>query len=186
MLVPLDGSKLAEKALPDAADLAARMSLSVHLLSVCSATDEEGAHFFREYLEMVAENVAERVTAIRKELCIHASTEPALVNDEVVVGHATEEILNYSDQRDVGLICMAIHGRSGIRHWAFGSVAAKVLRKSSVPVFLVPAAMDVDVTTDTCHCEALLVPLWTGRNWPRASFHMWKRWQSNGPARQLR
>jgi nucleotide-binding universal stress UspA family protein len=51
-------------------------------------------------------------------------------------GDAATEILDYADERDIDLIAMATHGRSGLRRWLLGSVANKVLRTTDVPVLL--------------------------------------------------
>jgi nucleotide-binding universal stress UspA family protein len=54
-----------------------------------------------------------------------------------VVGNPADEIIDYAESKHIGLIIMATHGRSGIRRWAVGSVATKVLRGSRVPVALI-------------------------------------------------
>ena len=53
------------------------------------------------------------------------------------LGKPAEEIVNYAVQNGVDLIVMATHGRSGVSRWAFGSIADKVIRSSPVPVMLV-------------------------------------------------
>jgi nucleotide-binding universal stress UspA family protein len=75
------------------------------------------------------------------------------------VGHPAEEILRYADENDIDLILMATHGRSGIRRWAMGSVADKVLRASEVPVLLVRAGIPEKSAYDEWPRGTLLVPL---------------------------
>ena len=56
----------------------------------------------------------------------------------VVWGVAADEIVDYAGKNQVDLIIMSTHGRSGVSRWAFGSVADKVMRRSPVPVLVIP------------------------------------------------
>ncbi len=59
------------------------------------------------------------------------------VDTHVRYGQDAEEILDHASQKDVDLIAMTTHGRSGIKRFLLGSVAEKILRHSAKPVFLV-------------------------------------------------
>ena len=59
------------------------------------------------------------------------------VSAEVLVGDPAQEIVEYASKQGIDLIIMATHGRKGLEHAVFGSVAENVLRTSSVPVFIV-------------------------------------------------
>ncbi len=59
------------------------------------------------------------------------------VRTQVLIGYPAEQIASYAKEINAGLILMASHGRSGVGRWAFGSVADKVFRLSSVPVLMV-------------------------------------------------
>ena len=59
-------------------------------------------------------------------------------------GREDDEILRFAEQQKANLIVMGTHGRTGIEHVLFGSVAEKVLRKSSVPVFVVPSKRNTE------------------------------------------
>ena len=61
------------------------------------------------------------------------------VRCEVLLGNPAEEITVFAEQSDAGLIAMASHGRSGPSRWAHGSVADRVFRASSIPVLMVKA-----------------------------------------------
>jgi len=135
ILVCLDGSELAELALPYAEELAGRLGSEVHLLSVGDSAEAEDYHKQEVYLEQVREATKRGAERYRG-----ASSDGAVqVKGSVVVGRAADEILDYGDKEGVGLIVMATHGRSGIRRWALGSVAEKVVRASKRPVVLVRA-----------------------------------------------
>jgi nucleotide-binding universal stress UspA family protein len=55
----------------------------------------------------------------------------------VTVGHAAEEIIKVSHDINADLIAMSTHGRSGLSHWALGSITEKVLRESEIPVLTI-------------------------------------------------
>jgi nucleotide-binding universal stress UspA family protein len=55
----------------------------------------------------------------------------------VLVGNVAEEIVHFAEEEKADLIIMASHGRSGISHWAIGSVAEKVFRATDIPLLLV-------------------------------------------------
>ena len=59
------------------------------------------------------------------------------VDAHVRYGDEAEEILDHISQKDVDLIAMTTHGRSGIKRFLLGSVAEKILRHSTKPIFLV-------------------------------------------------
>jgi nucleotide-binding universal stress UspA family protein len=133
ILVPLDGSKLAEIALPYAEQLAARLEYEIILISVRSPAEDPYHPVLESYLEKTAEILK------RKK---KANVEPIIVGSEVLVGHPAERIIDYAEQEGVDLIIMATHGRTGVRRWALGSVADKVMRASIQPVLLIRANID--------------------------------------------
>jgi len=61
------------------------------------------------------------------------------VDSVITVGDPAEEIVEYASKQDIGLIVMSTHGRSGIKRWAMGSVADKVLRATKQPIALIRA-----------------------------------------------
>jgi nucleotide-binding universal stress UspA family protein len=61
------------------------------------------------------------------------------VDSVITVGDPAEEIVEYASKQDIGLIVMSTHGRSGIKRWAMGSVADKVLRATRQPIAIIRA-----------------------------------------------
>jgi nucleotide-binding universal stress UspA family protein len=61
------------------------------------------------------------------------------IHSEILVGRAAETLANYTKKNDIDLIIIATHGRSGLTRLLRGSVAEKILRFSSIPVFMVRA-----------------------------------------------
>jgi nucleotide-binding universal stress UspA family protein len=122
ILVPLDGSDLAELALPYARELADAFNSELVLLYVSEPADEEHLHMHQLYLERLA-------VQMKKQL--------KRVSPVVTSGKTVEEIVKYTEKNDIRLIVMASHGRSGIIPWATGSVASKVTDATGVPLLLI-------------------------------------------------
>ncbi len=129
LLVPLDGSKSAENALPIAAALSTAYELPVRLLAVLDESfdrtgvyDEQTAQVFVGYARQRAEHygLAEERLAI-----------------EAVGGNAADEILLRGAA--AGMVVLATHGRGGFRAGIVGSIADRVVRCAHVPVLAVPA-----------------------------------------------
>jgi len=141
VLVPLDGSELAEAALTDALALA-RLSLAeVTLLKVVLPIEgviEIGTHdaiYVGEIWHINKKQALEYLESVRVRDRI--SNEPFKVHVAVEMGPAAETIIDYARKHPVDLIVMATHGHSGLKRWVYGSVADKVLRGSHLSVLLV-------------------------------------------------
>jgi nucleotide-binding universal stress UspA family protein len=134
ILVPLDGSLLAEQALPKAVELIGhRPGATLILLRAVEATTLPGADPIDAQVSVVheAEDYLESVAAR-----LRAAGVPA-VKTSVWYGSAAPSILEAARMRKPDLIMMSTHGRSGFRRLALGSVAESVLRGASIPVFLI-------------------------------------------------
>lgn len=133
ILVPLDGSNLAELALPYAEELAAAFNSEVILVHVSEPAESQYRHMHQLYLEEMAGQMSNRIKDYRIDMVSPVVT----VSPVVLPGEPAEEIIDYAEKNNIGLIIMASHGRSGIMSWATGSVANKVLRATRVPVLLI-------------------------------------------------
>ena len=136
ILVPLDGSPLAEQALPHATVLAERFQAELILLRVLiplpstpmlaeaarQRAEEATAVFPRQYLERLAAALQER------DIRVQMAT---------IVGRPHLQIIQYAETNQVDLIVMSTRGQSGLSRWLMGSVADRVVRGASVPVLLV-------------------------------------------------
>ena len=159
MLVPLDGSKLAEVVLVYAKELVGRLDLDVTFLHICSPEEPEPAPMHRAYVEGVAETVRHQSKKIKEKAVIETGGSAIEAQGVLAVGNPAEEIIRYSYENSIDLIMMATHGRSGIGRWAMGSVADKVLRVSKVPVWLVRAKIHEEIINDKWPRKTILVPL---------------------------
>jgi len=137
ILVPLDGSSRAERAIPTAARIARAFGGSVILLSVVvppvssgkfstpeafpeAGTDEELAQA-AEYLKTLAQS--DRLGGITTEV-------------STLVGGAAPTILSAAGSLHAELIVLCSHGYTGFQRWMLGSVAEKVIRHAPTPVFV--------------------------------------------------
>lgn len=134
ILVPLDGSPLAEAVMPQVAELAAVRKAEVVLLRVALAHAFPGADPVEAQVRAV-EEAESYLGKLESDLVAHGLTVKSVVR----YGHAAEEILDHARVGGVTLIAMSTHGRSGIRRWVLGSVAETVVRHSPVPVLLLRA-----------------------------------------------
>ena len=159
MLVPLDGSELAEVVFTYAEELAGRLDLNVILLHVCSPGERELVSMHRAYVERAVEIVKRQSEEVQRKSGKQPGDKTVEARGELVVGHPAEEILRYADENNIDLILMATHGRSGVGRWAMGSVADKVLRASKVPVWLVRAGIPQEIVYDQWPTRTMLVPL---------------------------
>lgn len=153
LLVPLDGSVLSESALPYAEELAGRMNSEITLVYVAESPQDPLQHMHELYLDKMAETtkrVAERFLEKRRR--------SIKVQTAVLVGNAAERIIDFADEHDVGLIVMSTRGLSGIKRWAIGSVADKVVRATTRPTLLVRGNAATDAR-DKGVLSRVLVPL---------------------------
>lgn len=131
ILVPLDGSKLAEKILPQVEELVKLSGAEVHLLKVVMSyeVDPKKDKEELEKLSGEAQKYLDQVAARLKKNAIQALA---------IVGYGKDavKICDYASEKKCNLIAMSTHGRSGLSRWALGSVADKVLQCSDVPVML--------------------------------------------------
>jgi nucleotide-binding universal stress UspA family protein len=165
MLVALDGSPLAERALEMATLLAQRMAHAKParepLVILCRVVDPSplldlaGEDARTRALDTAAHYLQERAAGLRKE--------GLTVETAVRLGQPAAELLEQVIARQIDLVLLSTHGRSGLTRWALGSVAERVARSAPVPVLLLPAA--APATLDARDAQGmpmmlrLLVPL---------------------------
>jgi nucleotide-binding universal stress UspA family protein len=158
LLVPLDGSKTAEKALPYARYLAQDKNVVVELLAAVDVANM-ARHMSAERALHVDTMVEDAVRASEKYLQAIAGTfTAAKIKTAVETGRPEEVIVEKGAAEEDTLITMATHGRSGMNRWLLGSVAEKVLRGATGPVLLIRARED-GRSEDGPPPKSLIVPL---------------------------
>ena len=140
ILVPLDGSELAESALPHARELAKAFGARVTLFSVVEPIGLYSQPGKVGPVISVTLNIQEEMAKLREYLeNMVRDFKEAGVEAQAVVreGDAASQICDFARETGTDVIVMSTHGRSGIRRWVYGSVADRVLRGATVPVLLI-------------------------------------------------
>ncbi len=143
VLVPLDGSPLAEQIVEPAVRIARACGARLTVLRVVhpwvrATRPVASAHQLPELREAA---VARRCLAAREYVARVASDLSARlerVETDVIVAESTDaaEIIRYAEQKRVDLVALATHGRSGLKRLTLGSVADKLIRGAPVPVLV--------------------------------------------------
>ena len=146
ILVPLDGSKLAECVLPYAEALAKGCSTGeVTLVSVTERVpgyrpvEDHGQPLGQRLVPEAAGKKARQAQRYLGRIAKAMEAKGIKVDTEVLLGSPAEEIAIYAKHPGCDVIVMSTHGRSGPSRWAHGSVADKILRASCVPVLMARA-----------------------------------------------
>jgi nucleotide-binding universal stress UspA family protein len=153
ILVPLDGSKLAEAALPAAVSLAKTLKVPVTLLHIIEQDAPDEIHRDR-HLTQVNEaetylaEIAERVFPKKIKVDLHVHTSPVADVARSIVDHSSDEI-----QPDLIILCS--HGNSGMHNLFFGNIAQEVAAASGIPVLLIKP----DESAESFRLKHILVPL---------------------------
>ncbi len=138
ILVPLDGSEVAEEALPSVENVGTRFSSQIVLLRVAPPPDV----VVSGYRTIAKTHQAIEATTVEFEgylsrVADRLRSKGLIVHTEVKFGDPAEEIVDYAKDNAVDLIAMCTHGRGGISRWVYGSVADRVLRAAATPVLLI-------------------------------------------------
>ena len=158
ILVPLDGSRIAENALPYARVFARGLKVPVDLLCVIDLDEIVRNVSVAEGLFL--DTLAEHETRRRGEYLygIAKSFSGARVQCKIEKGDAASVIIESAAAEKDTLVCMATHGRSGLNRWLLGSVAEKVLRGASAQLLLIRASVEAQTEGEKL-LESVIVPL---------------------------
>jgi len=136
ILVPLDGSKVAEAVLPHAKSLAYSEGALLILLTVAANPLDfmfSDPSLAESAVQEEAEKSKNYISEIEKDL----KTSGFKVSTLLRIGSVAETILGTAEELEVDIIAMSTHGRTGAARWLIGSVAEKVVNNSKVPVLLI-------------------------------------------------
>lgn len=151
IVVPLDGSELAEQVLPYVKDLVRHRTLKIHLISIAPLAVAVAAPapvrmyplvMSRADLDLHTQERDRIEAELRnylRAIAVDLTQEGVTPHVEVRFGEPAEEIIAYAEDVRADLIAMCTHGRTGLARWAYGSVAEKVTRYGPCPVLLVRA-----------------------------------------------
>ncbi len=143
VIVPLDGSGLAERTLPHVKVLAKALRLEVHLVRIYSAPAgsyiaAEGVYVgtLPDWSAEVQKDAETYLTGIAEELRLGGLEGVYTI---AVEGEAADEIIDLARHTRATLVAMSTHGRSGIGRWVLGSVTEKVIQHCRDPVLMIRA-----------------------------------------------
>jgi nucleotide-binding universal stress UspA family protein len=147
IMVPLDGSDLAECVMPHVEAITTGCKITnvvfvrvvnpIHLpVSVPAKGDFGFSENERHELEEQHKQTADTYL---KQIVENTRLEGAVLGYEVLVGKVADTLAHWAEKNGVDLIVIASHGRSGISRWVMGSVADRVLRSACVPVLMIRA-----------------------------------------------
>ncbi len=164
ILVPLDGSQLAEAALPVAGYLGERLGATLvlfHVIERGGADTIHGQHHLaaaseaRAYLAQVAAQLIDRNVAVEQD--VHEPGE----------GDVARSIIEHTQDLHTDLVLLCAHGHGGLRDMLIGNIAQQVLQKGRTPVFFLRPRAEVDPMAQRqspkdvsqYQCRKILVPL---------------------------
>jgi nucleotide-binding universal stress UspA family protein len=141
ILVPLDGSELAECVLPHAEALGGGCRVKEVVLAwvVEPFRHPSGADYVIRREEVARIDAQSMVEAEQylNQAKNKISLGGSVVTTQVLRGSPAAVLADFSDKNGVDLIVIATHGRSGVSRWVWGSVADRILRSACVPVLMV-------------------------------------------------
>ncbi len=145
IMVPLDGSKLAEGVFPhletvikgcespEVIVVQAVEPLSVpYGREVSQFTSLEQVKAFETHQKVEAEKYLKEIVARLRKTGVNAKAK-------VIYGKASEALSDYATRHGIDLVIIATHGRSGVSRWVWGSIADRLVRSVSAPVLMVRA-----------------------------------------------
>jgi len=150
IMVPLDGSELAECVLPHVAAFSADCQVSTIVFT--QVIEPAPLHLRRGYATIEVDYMKIQENTARVEYLMKSSaaeylkqvvsrfkSNGARLIAQVMVGKTADQLVQYAEANQIDLILIATHGRSGLSRWVRGSIADRILRAAHVPVLMVRA-----------------------------------------------
>ncbi len=160
ILVPLDGSRLAEQVLPYVTRISAGMGIPVHLMQVVPPRPEmimadpvQGGN-----RSEIAGLAFERTIKYLKNVLEKTDWSRSQVTHRVYEGEALHHIIEEADKSPVTLVATCTHGRSGVAGWLMGSVTNKVLHSTKNPMLIIRSHIGGN-PEGSAKLETIIVPV---------------------------
>ncbi|TMB96396.1 MAG: universal stress protein [Chloroflexi bacterium] len=153
ILVPLDGSQLAEEILPYAIEIARRAGAEVLLLTAIQPVGIWNATASAINWEQEEKSAQDYLDAVAQRL----TADGLRVRTQREHGDAGGAVLRAAEEADARMVAMTTHGRSGIGRWLFGSVADRIIQSANVPLLVIRVAEDREPRP--VDFQKILVPL---------------------------
>jgi nucleotide-binding universal stress UspA family protein len=135
ILLPCDLTTNGSKIIPYVLSVAEKYNSTIYLLHVVEDLHELAPHPYPGLRN--DQKIHEKVCKMCDKVCDEYFQGCSKISKVFVAGHPVVEILKFVESEDIDLIIMGTHGRSGIEHVIFGSIAENVVKKSPVPVLTI-------------------------------------------------
>ncbi len=157
ILLPLDGSALAERVLPHAVALSKAFDSKLTLLRVVFQEEDENCHSMINPIDWQmrkteAESYLKSVKTRLEEIDIENEVQ-------IIEGKPAHQIIEFAKQNAVNLILMSSHGSSGVSEWNINSTVQKVLLRAMSPVMIIRAYQEPDENLTGLSYKKIMVPL---------------------------
>ncbi|MDY6835845.1 MAG: universal stress protein [Chloroflexota bacterium] len=159
MLVPLDGSRLAEMVFTYAAEFAVRLNVVPTLVHVCRQEELELLPMHKAYIESAAKVIELGLIDMIDRQGSSITIGELKPKVELLTGKPAHTILQYVDENDIDLIIMSTRGRSGVKRWAMGGGADRILHEANIPTLLIKSDTSEAPIEDSLPRRTLIVPL---------------------------
>lgn len=143
IIVPLDGSQLAECVLSHVDTLAKGCQVEnvifVRVVEPFSQIVAGEYYVSQGEVDRINSKMISEAEVYLQQLIQGQRYNGIKIKGEVITGRIAETLADYATQKGADLIVIATHGRSGVSRWVWGSAADRILRSSCVPVLMVRA-----------------------------------------------
>ncbi len=183
ILVPLDGSELAEHAIPVAARIARASQASILFLRVVNTVTEFLGMYMTESSVLMQETFEEDIVSATRYLAkITMSKELTGIATDVGVftGTPALQIIDVARTQHIDMIVMCSHGETGIKRWMIGNIAHKVIRHSSVPTLVLRDGANLSGKCTPYTCPGHSGRLFSGRDSFGASLATGRKFSISG------
>jgi len=138
ILFPLDLTANSSKILPYVLSISEKYNSTIYLLHVVQDLNKWGKLYVpHSSMDKFQNEAIEAAKKAMDEICENQLQSCPNFQKKVVSGDTIEEILKVIESEDIDLLIMGTHGRKGLDHTIFGSVAEKVVKKSPIPVLVI-------------------------------------------------
>ncbi|MDD5702053.1 MAG: universal stress protein [Dehalococcoidales bacterium] len=152
-LLLLDGSEIAEAAIPYVRDLVGQLGAEVRMLNVCPPDQASYLHMRQIYMNSMADSFRQSMKGMWKP-----GKEPE-VQSEVIVGDPARVILDYIQEKGINTVALTTHGASGVRPKFIGNVADRIVRSAGIPSLLIRIKEGYSLPVKPGIIQKILLPL---------------------------
>jgi nucleotide-binding universal stress UspA family protein len=157
IITPLDGSQLAECALPHVIAIASAFRSQITFLRVADETQHQLGGY---PIDPVQWQIDKREARAYLDSIVNRYQNTGLqIQAELLEGHAADRIFEYALDKNADLLILSNHGRSGLSGWSISSVAQKIILRPACSVMIVRANQPVTACVDDVRYSRVLIPL---------------------------